>query len=259
MSNKNIKIVPLIIICLLIISIIATSVVLFSFMNKSKKLSATQHNLKKVTQKVDNSTIENVNYKIEKDDVSFYNKDRNLTLTQYFEKIIITDKGKNFDNINSEIQKESDKFIVQAKENEAFIADEGYASDMHYTNTHSAKVFLNNDGILSIKMVTQWYMGGVHNSDEYGLNFDLNTGKKLSIENILNMSRGDAEKYIKDESKKQIQEGFFDDAPKTIDSYNLNDFAFYLDDDYIYLCYPTYSLAPGAAGCITMKILIPQK
>ena len=178
--------------------------------------------------------------------------------TQYFEKVVITDEGENFEKINKLIQKQSDSFIADAKDNESFVKDEEYMSNMYYSNYCSAGIAKNSDGILSIKITRTWFMGGVSNVDSYGLNYDFETGEELNIASYLGMSKTETENYFKEESKKQIQEGFFDDAEKTIDGFSLSEFNYYLKDDSIFLCYSTYTLAPGAAGEIIMQIPLPD-
>lgn len=48
------------------------------------------------------------------------------------------------------------------------------------------KVTYNKNHIISIRIRTFWYAGGVSNPDEYGLTYNLKTGKKLYLTNVCN-------------------------------------------------------------------------
>ncbi len=238
-------------------AIIACSLVLYYLMTKPADEPSKKNPAPKPLA-VQEEIPESVEYKIEKDELSFENTEQDLYLTQYFEKVVITDEGETFKKINALIQKQSDRFIDDSKENESFVKDESYMSNMHYSNYCSAAVTKNSDGILSIKMTRTWFMGGVSNIDSYGLNYNLKTGEELNIAEFLGMTKTETENFFKEESKKQIKEGFFEDAAKTIDNYSLSDFNYYIKNDSIFLCHSTYSLAPGAAGEIIMEIPIPS-
>ncbi len=256
-SQKNY--ISIIIIFAVVAVLILCSIVLYYLITKPAEnpVKTSNNNDKPVI--VEEEFPDSVEYKIEKDELSFENTEQGLYLTQYFEKVVITDKGDNFKKINDHIQKHSDRFIDEAKENESFVEDEEYRSNMNYSNYCSASVTKNSDGILSIKITRVWFMGGVSNVDSYGLNYDLKTGEELNVANYLGMSKSETESYFKEESKKQIKEGFFEDAAQTIDNFTLADFNYYIKDNSIFLCYSTYTLAPGAAGEVIMEIPIPDK
>ena len=242
----------------MLILVIICSFTLYYLMTKPEDNSVKTSTDDNTPAIVEETIHDSINYKIEKDELSFENTDQNLYLTQFFEKVVITDEGENFKSINKLIQKQSDRFINEAKDNESFVKDEKYMNNMHYSNYCSAAVTKNSDGILSIKVTRTWFMGGVSNVDSYGLNYDLKTGEELNIAEYLAMTKTETENYFKEESKKQIAEGFFEDAEKTIEGLSLTDFNYYLKDDSIFLCYSTYTLAPGAAGQIIMQIPIPE-
>lgn len=244
---------------ILIAIIVISAIVLFHLANKPETTPADipdeYTNAEPETQA--EVIYDSAEYKTEKDDVSFDNHNSNLYLTQYFERIVLTDENEKFRNINALIKEKSDAFLAEAKENEAFTTDEKFITNMQYVNHHTANVTKNSDGIISIKMTATKFMGGVYNMDTYGLNYDLNTGEELSLTTVLDMSKNDALEYLREESKKQIGEGFYENAAEIIDNYKFENFSYYLQDGAIYLCYPTYTLAPGAAGSVVMRIENP--
>jgi len=46
---------------------------------------------------------------------------------------------------------------------------------------------------------------------------------------------------------------------ETLEGYNISDYAFYIQSGNVYICYPTYELASGAAGPITVECPIIKK
>jgi len=258
MNDK--KTVMTLIICILSISTLVCAGMLIYLVNKPEPVIVeTPTPQIEEPGPIAEETCESVNFKIEKDDLSFENEERGLYLSQFFEKVVITDEGENFEKINLHIDEISNRFINDSKENEAFVRDEQYLNNMHYKNETTAKVTKNEDGVLSVKMTNVWFMGGVVNANTYGMNFDLNTGEELNLPEYLGLTKSETERLFKEESKNNIKEGYFENAAETIDGYSLEDFNYYLEGKNILLCYSTYELAPGAAGPIIMTIPVPEK
>ena len=49
-------------------------------------------------------------------------------------------------------------------------------------------VTYNADGIFSIRMMQEWFLGGVFNCDYYGLNFNLTTGEELRLAELSDLA-----------------------------------------------------------------------
>ena len=113
----------------------------------------------------------------------------------------------------------------------------------------------NGDGVFSICMTQSWYMGGVSNVDHYGMTFDLSTGEAAQLPQMLGQDEAAVTEQLKTITKTymtQNQAGWFDEAWETVDGYTLEDFPFYIQEGQVMLCFPTYALAPGASGSITV-------
>ena len=93
-------------------------------------------------------------------------------------------------------------------------------------------------------MLSEWYGGGVHNSSEYGLNYNLNTGKKLKIEDVIS---GNVKKKIVKALKKQMPEAGISYNPSELVK-NRKDYDFYLKDGMVYICFDSYELGQGGTG-----------
>jgi len=127
------------------------------------------------------------------------------------------------------------------------------------------------DNILSISAYLDGGAGGVSWAGLSGDTFNLETGEKLTLDQIFKVS---SEEYrdkvfglIADEISKAIEEEvnngngnlFFFDDPYTGDGYkaiseSFDSNNFYLTQDALILFYPKYALAAGAAGPLSFKI-----
>ena len=71
---------------------------------------------------------------------------------------------------------------------------------MVYINTAEPEITKNSNGILSIKMQTDWFAGGVYNTNFYGLNYNLKAGTTLSLMDVFSLSESDILRYIKNKT-----------------------------------------------------------
>ncbi len=256
MNPRN-KTIAITLICIFSIAVIVAASLLIYLVNKPQETVVNNIPVEETPREEVIPPIESAEYEIVRDDVSFDNAEKDLHVSQYFERVVLNDDNPNIDKINDEIQKYADKFILEAQENEAFVTDEEYITGRAYYNHASAEITKNSDGILSIKMTVSKYLGGVQNQmDYYGLSFDLNTGEKLDISEYLGMSRSDAEKFIKEETAKRLEDGY---NTKVLDNYKLDKFKYYLSDTHIFVCFDTYEIAPGAAGSVVVEIPVPAE
>lgn len=119
----------------------------------------------------------------------------------------------------------------------------------------------NKDGILSVAMNWDWYFGGVRNYGTDGLNYDLNTGKKLELSALFSLSDADIERYLKDQTFAYINAHpdypWWNDsvanAWDTVNQYRLDDFNYYIEGNNLILVYDQYELGPGALGVVKVS------
>lgn len=121
-------------------------------------------------------------------------------------------------------------------------------------NTEEGKVSYNADGIISVNYAWNWFMGGVHNLNYDGFTYNLNTGGRLFLADLL--SGSDAEILA------SVQSVYWDaivvhykynvileEARATFEEKSLDDYKFFVGyGGEIYLIADTYEYAPGAAG-----------
>ena len=207
---------------------------------------------------------EKANFTIECMDAS-YHENGELILKQYFDKVVLDETNENFKNINRLIEEECDAFMANAEDVTESVTDDDFLSSGEvYENYSDADVTNNDDGILSIRMDTYWWLGGVSNHNVYGLNYNLRTGEKLALADVFDMSESEIEEYLKKKTKEYINShpdmNWWDDdlynAIDIVDEYTLDQFQYYIEGDKICICYSVYELGPGAMGCVVVPCRI---
>lgn len=116
-----------------------------------------------------------------------------------------------------------------------------------------------DERFLSVQMESVWYAGGVMNSGIMGRNYDLRTGSLIDISALFG---GDSEKAydaVVQASLEMISQSdaYWDNAEQVIRDYAPEDYQFYFDQTTIYVTYPVYELACGAAGPQTVAVPRP--
>lgn len=114
-----------------------------------------------------------------------------------------------------------------------------YDSDQYFWTTGCAMTY-GKGNIVSFSMTEDWYAGGVHNRYDYGFNYDLNTGKKLTIDNVI---EGDARAEILKAAQKYCK----DDTRALNIIKNTKKYKFFLDEGKVYICYGSYELFHGTS------------
>lgn len=112
-------------------------------------------------------------------------------------------------------------------------------TEQYYWTTF-CDVSYNKDNIVSFNMSEWWYAGGVTNRYYYGLNYNLDTGNELSVEDVIT---GNAKAKILKSAKKYCKDDKM--AYKIIK--NTKKYNFYFEEWTVYICYGSYELNHGPA------------
>lgn len=202
---------------------------------------------------------EDVPYSMVERNDSIRNDNGDVLITILYQRIILDSTGQpQWQNINEAILEDYNRFAADvaylretpAEEWEKMVQDMGslYGNLMA---TRSAAVTNTEDGILSIRMQQDWFMGGVYNHDRYGLNFDLTTGEPLSLARLSDLPPEAFEDQLKQivcAGLEKYREILFEDPAAVLESYTLETMGFYLEEGELVLVFPTYTFGPGAMG-----------
>lgn len=172
----------------------------------------------------------------------------------YFKKPVLKGKSKAVKAINKSINKESNRFLnsemverLYDYTKDAVKSGFGYYGNENKITFYcyaKSSVTYNNNGIISIKIETFWYAGGVSNTDVYGLNYSLKTGKKLRLTDVCS---GGASK-IKESiiSKMYASEDYEAYDMEKIYQYKTKKFRFYLKPNRkAVVCFGPYEISYG--------------
>lgn len=192
-------------------------------------------------------------------DGSWYNENGDVLVSHVYEQVVVLGDSEAVEKINSAIEDDGRTFIdkrsIDVYESEEELEEYLELAELDYGDLFydaSATVTHNGNGILSIRIGTDWFMGGVFNADYYGMTFDLNTGEKL---NVLQVIGGDAEE-VEEELNIIICEyvteaygpGLFDAPERILEDYSTEEYNFYVEEGQVIVTFDTYTFAPGAAG-----------
>mgnify|MGYP000975984066 CR=1 FL=1 len=169
-----------------------------------------------------------------------------------------------------------EKELIDMKEEDYLNSDSPGGDDFYIKADFHQETILND--IISISGNGDSFAGGVTNPEIYGDVFDLNTGKKLTLDDVFNVSSDKYLTLVYDYVTENIKEEMANEKPGN-SKYSLNDDAlssypgtvksvrakkaisdfdprdFFLTDKSLIVFYPKYSLGAGASG--TFKYEIP--
>lgn len=167
-----------------------------------------------------------------------------IKVESYYKKVVLKGTSKAVKAINKEIQKDCTEFL---KGGELLVdyaeQDSAYCqTSVTYSNTAVSKVTYNKNGIISIKVTTEWYAGGSSNTNEYGMTFNLKTGKKLSLNQVIEKKPAKVASTLK---KKILKEDPTLDTSKVTKA-NVKNMDFYLKPgNKAVVCFGPYELGWG--------------
>lgn len=197
-------------------------------------------------------------YSVVEYDDSIRNDDGDALVTILYQRVLLVSTQPQWDAVNDLIRADYQTF----REETAYLHEtahedwEAMLQDMdplqsNFMAVRNARVTNNSGGILSIRMQQEWFMGGVFNSDAYGLNFDLSRGEALPLGRLSDLSQEEFEAQLKTivcEALEKDRELLFDDPEVILAEYTLEDFSFCIDRGELVLLFPTYTFGPGAMG-----------
>ena len=192
-------------------------------------------------------------YTVERQDRSVLNSDGTTALSWYCDLVQLTGDTEEAQAVNDSLSAHCDEFFV--KDVGDVPLDKDHA--MVWRNTAEATVTENEGGLFSVRMDTDWYMGGVYNSNSLGYTYDLATGEELGLADLTGQDpdalAATLRELVKAYMAGQPEAGWWDDAADIVDSRSLEDMIFWVDGGEIVLCFPTYELTIGAYG----PVIIP--
>lgn len=173
----------------------------------------------------------------------------------YFQYPEIQGTSSEVQSINDILKKESKTYMQSetaqnlidcAKQYAKNVTDKAEEVITYYYKTDCVVTY-NQNSMISLHMKNAWYAGGVYNQYDYGYTFDLGTGKKLEIKDVVSGSSVSVKNKILTAGKKYLtsDEGFDQKAYRVIKSNYLKDFKFYLEKGKVYICYGSYELGRG--------------
>ena len=181
----------------------------------------------------------------------------------HFQKVVFTNPNAALKEINNEIAEACDEFFDEGlgKQYEEYFSElpDSMKADLAaqpFVSTADVEDVYIDDNYVSVKLAWNWYVGGVSNSGNVGLNFDINTGDEIDFEDMF-ASDADARSAFDNAVNALIDsdpDAFFSDAKETVKNIDLDNVKFTIGKDNITVYIDQYILAPGASGAFTVDI-----
>ncbi len=207
------------------------------------------------TQKIE--TIDSADYKLERIDESIKDENGNIGLSWFFDKLVIEGTNPAADIINADMDKVSSEFFSDSKRQQITEYFNNYYNSEYnqaFLDTAEGEVSYNANGIISVNYTYNWFMGGVFNRNYDGFTYDLNTGERVSLADLLSGSEAEVLTSVQNVYWDAIVEHYGatdtqENARDYFEAKTLNDYKFFVGENgEIYLIADTYEFAPGAAG-----------
>lgn len=188
-----------------------------------------------------------IGYEIKEDKKEFKDESGNVRGVVSFQYPQFTSTLPAITKINNQIKKKSKQYFQSenaksikestkdAIKNNRFLED----TEQYYWTTF-CDVSYNKNNIVSFQMSEWWYAGGVRNRYYYGLNYNMDSGKELSVEDVIT---GNAKAKILKSAKKYCKD---DKAAYKIIK-NTEKYNFYFGEGTVYICYGSYELNHGTS------------
>ena len=152
----------------------------------------------------------------------------------------------------TESQKDKEKLWNYVKDNSK---DDAMNRDVVYELTSTCKVRYNQKGYISFSYDHYWFAGGVSNIWTDGMTFDLKTGRKLSVSDVVSGSNTKSRKKRLAKYEKKNGELGTLGQDEILKDTKMKDFQFYLNKDgNVVVCFGPYQPGGGnGESTITLK------
>lgn len=181
-------------------------------------------------------------------------KYRKIKTTYRFDKPVLKGTSAAIKDINTSLEEEYKKSLDSKQTLESTAKEVSkYTDKWKYPlySTYKCKGTYNKKGIVSFRFEREWYAGGVHNMYHYGLSYDLKTGRKLQLDDVVSGSKTQIKAKIWKQYKKSYPQ-----CPLTRRGTlkkKLSDWYFYLKGDKVVISAGAY--APwGGNGETTVSL-----
>lgn len=190
-------------------------------------------------------------------DRSYYNEEGILRVEYTYDQILIADDIPSAAAINAAIARDGEAFLSElTDEKMKEYAALAWLEDDYFHNNARADVTHNSGGVLSIRVSTDRWLGGLNTHDYYGLTYDLNTGEPMTLTQLLGMEEDTLAGKLKNIAWSYLSENFLggllENAYDLLYDYALEDFHYYVQNGELILTFPTYSLGFGTSGAYTI-------
>ena len=195
-----------------------------------------------------------IEWTIKRIDNSITDENGNTLVRIYYDLVYTDNKREIANKINTYLENVYEEFLTNDGNKEKLQEYLPLSSPEYpLVSTVEAEISYENEQYISIKWKQDWFMGGVYNIDYSGVTFSIETGEPVNLQDIYGFEPNVTLAYLKFAVMEYVNNNMesselMQAACNTVYDYNVDDFNFYLQDNYPVLCFETYELAAGAYG-----------
>lgn len=194
-------------------------------------------------------------YSMKKYSATYKESGNKITAVYSYQLPQLSGNSKIVKKINASLKKDYKKSLESKKECFEY-AKKNKGLDLPYSEQYhtktTCKLVYNGKGYVSFKYHCQWYAGGVGNVWTYGMTYDLRTGKKLNVSNVISGNKNAVKQKIIDKYCSSITDS--DWARDELNDMKISDFQFYLKKGKVIVCFGPYQPGGGnGESHITLK------
>ena len=196
------------------------------------------------------------NYKIERVDNSQKKPNGEVYYEIWYDKVVLTDDNEIARKINAEINAACEQFLAVDSDMLNSYNDVAHYATEPFYDKMSSEVTQSDNGILSIKLTQEHFVGQHYLIPfERAMSFNLRTGEKLRLTDVLSMNENEAKDYIKSCTYAHIDANpaAFNLNAKELAKDDLIEADFYVKNNSIFYCWGYNYLANAASPCTTVE------
>lgn len=191
-------------------------------------------------------------YSIQRKDHSKLDSSEKYGVSLFYDLVEFNQKLPKFEKINQQLYKDYEEYQNQltTEELDTYVPT-ACANQETYQYTIETALSYQGNGIISFLQTSMWYMGGVAHKDYNGYVISLSTGEFVPLAQLV---EADEEVLLEDLQSIALclAQGnqLLEDVQKTVSTWELEEYEYYVRDGKVYLLFDTYKLGSGADGSL---------
>ena len=187
-------------------------------------------------------------YEMVTEDVSFKDDAGQTLISMTYTYPVFAETVPAAQKLNEEMQTRVAAFVAEREQIAEHLEDPMLATDSPFHYDVTTKVTSNACNLLSLRFSTDWFMGGVYNTDTESVVYHIAKGEKQSLKDILPTEEETVRNLILEYFRSNGGQDMITDAETALAAYAYEEIPFYMENGEIIVHFGLYEFADGAFG-----------